>query len=127
MGKESLPLVVVEQDMREPLFVSFAGTTAAVFSARKPGQQGGNEDAVALLTYDRDSGVAIVADGAGGQPEGGRAAALAVREMQRAVAEAARTEASLREAVKEFHRRFYHRVPTEAQLDGLLAGAVPQR
>ena len=33
----------------------------------------------------------------------------------------------LREAVKEFHRRFYHRMPTEAQLDGLLAGAVPQR
>ena len=31
----------------------------------------------------------------------------------------------LRPIVKDFHRRFYHRVPTDAQLDKLLANALP--
>jgi iron complex transport system substrate-binding protein len=33
----------------------------------------------------------------------------------------------LRPAVRDFHRRFYHRDPTGAQLDALLAGALPHR
>jgi iron complex transport system substrate-binding protein len=33
----------------------------------------------------------------------------------------------LRPIVADFHRRFYHRVPTDAQLDKLLANALPAR
>lgn len=33
----------------------------------------------------------------------------------------------LRPIVKDFHRRFYHRVPTEAQLDKLLLHALPEK
>jgi iron complex transport system substrate-binding protein len=36
-----------------------------------------------------------------------------------------RTTADLRADVREFFRLFYHVEPTEAQIDGLLAGAVP--
>src|SRR5688572_15583177 len=99
MGEEPVPLVVLEQDMQEPLLVPFAGTTAAVWTSRKPGRDTPNEDAIALFPYGEGSGVALVADGAGGQPEGGHAAALAIREMQRAVSEAAGTGTSLREAI----------------------------
>ncbi|MCW5773064.1 MAG: iron ABC transporter substrate-binding protein [Rhodospirillaceae bacterium] len=33
----------------------------------------------------------------------------------------------LRPVIKDFHRRFYHRIPTDAQIAALLAGAMPQR
>ena len=43
-------------------------------------------------------------------------------------AEAQFFDVDLRAKAREFHRRFYHRVPTEAQLDALLGepGALPK-
>lgn len=67
---------------------SFAGGTALVFSARSPGEETPNEDAVALIELAPDHGVLAVADGVGGMPAGDRAARVALEELARVLDEA---------------------------------------
>jgi serine/threonine protein phosphatase PrpC len=55
------------------------GGEAVVFSLSKPGRDGPNEDAAAVISLGAEAGVAVVSDGAGGHPSGAKAAALAVR------------------------------------------------
>jgi len=58
---------------------------AVVLSVMKPGREGPNEDAAALIPLGKDAGVAVVSDGAGGHPGGAVAAAIAVRAVCDAV------------------------------------------
>jgi len=69
------------QDMAAPLLVPLADGQACVFTERRPGRETDNEDAVALIPGDADSGVVAVADGLGGLPSGNLAAALALRKL----------------------------------------------
>jgi serine/threonine protein phosphatase PrpC len=58
---------------------------AVVLSLMKPGREGPNEDAAAVISLGKDAGVAVVSDGAGGHPGGAVAAAIAVRAVCEAV------------------------------------------
>ena len=60
---------------------AIAGGRAAVYSLVSPGRGTPNEDAVALLPIGETTAVLIVADGVGGLPGGGDAAACTVRCM----------------------------------------------
>ena len=91
--------IYAARDMDAPEFVPFVGFLAAVFSHRRPGSPTANEDCAALIPYDEVSGVAVVADGLGGSSAGERASAIALREMQRAVAEARAVGGFLRSAI----------------------------
>ncbi len=75
-----------QADTDEAVVLPVGKGVAAVFTKRAPGKdEGGNEDAAAIILVDGESGVMIVADGAGGHFSGGKAAQLAVREMAGAI------------------------------------------
>ena len=89
----------LEEAMESVQLHAFLGGEAAVFSTRAPDKDTPNEDAVALLGFDAESGVALVCDGAGGSPAGEQAASLIVREMITAVDEARQGAAPLRSGI----------------------------
>ena len=72
---------------------------AVVLSIRKPGRDGPNEDAAALIAIGDEAGVAVVSDGAGGHPGGAEAAQLAVRSVCDAVEELGTDVENLRGAI----------------------------
>jgi serine/threonine protein phosphatase PrpC len=72
---------------------------AAIYTARAPGEEDGNEDACVLVPFDEQSGVLAVADGAGGLPAGAKASSLAVHSLRSAVRAAARDGGDLRGAI----------------------------
>ncbi|MFZ1865168.1 MAG: PP2C family serine/threonine-protein phosphatase [Polyangiales bacterium] len=72
---------------------------AVVLSIPKPGQDGPNEDAAALVSLGQQAAVAVVSDGAGGHPGGAEAASLAVRAVCDAVAGLGSDLGTLREAI----------------------------
>ncbi len=72
---------------------------AAIFTARCPLAAGVNEDACALIPYDEESGVIVVADGCGGLPGGERASEIAVSAIRATVRAAAKAGTELRGAV----------------------------
>lgn len=73
--------------------------SAAVFSRRSPDKQTANEDAAALIPFDHQSGVLVVADGLGGLRAGEQASSLALTSLRDALADAAATGAELRGAI----------------------------
>jgi serine/threonine protein phosphatase PrpC len=75
----------LDQDRREPELLSVAGGVVAVYSARCPGKETPNEDAVAVLPVDGKSAVLVVADGLGGTTAGERASALALKQLRRSI------------------------------------------
>ena len=85
--------------MSEAVIHELGNGDAAVFSARCPGRDSPNEDAAALLSFDEDACVLVVADGMGGERAGHEAAACAVRAMRRAIGEADREGWMLRTAI----------------------------
>jgi serine/threonine protein phosphatase PrpC len=58
---------------------------AAIFSRPAPPAADVNEDALLLETFDDESGVLVVADGAGGLPSGEKAAEIAVTALRRSI------------------------------------------
>jgi PPM family protein phosphatase len=73
--------------------------SATVFSRRSPDKQTANEDAAALIPFDHQSGVLVVADGLGGLRAGEQASSLALTSLRDALAEASATGADLRSAI----------------------------
>ncbi|MBW3540064.1 MAG: protein phosphatase 2C domain-containing protein [Planctomycetes bacterium] len=68
-----------EPDVR---YVSIAGGTAALYTARCPGKATPNEDALLALPFGERSAVLAVADGLGGVRAGERASALVVEALE---------------------------------------------
>jgi PPM family protein phosphatase len=68
----------LDQQMQQPAAVTLAGGEAAVFSARCPGKETANEDAMAVAALSASSAVLILADGMGGGRAGEAAARAAV-------------------------------------------------
>lgn len=75
------------------------GVRACVLSIRKPGRDGPNEDAAALVCLGDAATVAVLSDGAGGHPGGAQAAALAVRAVCESVAQLGTDMSNLRGAI----------------------------
>lgn len=91
--------IFTDVDMSHGERFEFCGGEAVVLSIRKPGRDGPNEDAAALIAVGPQSGVAVVSDGAGGHPGGAEAAALAVRAVCDSVAELGGDLPNLRDAI----------------------------
>lgn len=86
-----------EEAPAEGLF-RIAGGAAAVWAAPRPGAAR-SEDALLVLPLGGDSAVLAVADGMGGAPGGGAAAARAVRALAAAVEEGLATGMALQTAI----------------------------
>jgi len=91
--------IFADVDLSQSECFAFAGGEAAVLSARKPGREGPNEDAAALISIGDTAGVAIVSDGAGGHPGGAEAATIAVKAVCDAVSAIGDDVQGLREAI----------------------------
>jgi serine/threonine protein phosphatase PrpC len=76
------PILLLEQDLERGQRHQLAGGEAVAFTARKPGREGPNEDAAALIPVNGGACVLAVADGLGGAPAGATAASLAVRALR---------------------------------------------
>jgi serine/threonine protein phosphatase PrpC len=92
-------VLFLDRNDAEVVLHPFCGGTAAVFSARSPTRDSGNQDAAALIPFDTESGVLVVADGAGGTRGGAQASATTVYELCAALEHAASDSQVLREAV----------------------------
>ena len=77
--------ILADVDMARGERFELGGGEAVVLSLAKPGRDGPNEDAAAVISLGEQAGVAVVSDGAGGHPSGAKAAALAVRAVCDAV------------------------------------------
>ncbi len=74
-------------DMSEAESAQLACGEVAWFTARRPGRDEPNEDSLAVLPISDEAVVLVVADGAGGLRGGADASAIAIRALQRALAE----------------------------------------
>jgi serine/threonine protein phosphatase PrpC len=88
-----------QADFEQPLSAPFIGGEATFFTARAPDKTTPNEDCLALIPFDADSGVLIVADGLGGLPSGSTASQLAIDTMAQVLDEAASADIPLRDAI----------------------------
>ncbi len=97
-------LIVKCARMSSPDVLAVAGGEVAVFSARSPSKQTGNEDAAAIVPVANRGAILAVADGVGGQRSGAQAAELAVQAVAACVA-AASDDAVLRAAILDGFER----------------------
>lgn len=88
-----------ERDMESAEAFSIASGTAAVFTRRSPLKQTPNEDAAALIPFDAETCVLVVADGVGGVRGGQHASRLAVEALWSELAHAARSGIAIRTAI----------------------------
>jgi serine/threonine protein phosphatase PrpC len=88
-----------EQGMTEGETYAIAKGTVGVFSQRCPYKDTPNEDAAALIPYDAETALLVVADGLGGVPAGEQAARIAVKSMESAVRKVSRDGTPLRDSV----------------------------
>ena len=86
-------------DMTKCEYFELPGARAAVLSIRKPGREGPNEDAAALLSLGSAATVLVLSDGAGGHPGGANAAKVAVQAVCDAVTELGNDAENLRSAI----------------------------
>ena len=91
--------IFVDVDMAQGARFELAGGEAVVLSLSKPGRDGPNEDAAAVISLGTEAGVAVVSDGAGGHPGGAKAAALAVKAVCDSVAALGDDIENLRSAI----------------------------
>lgn len=91
--------IFTDVDMTEGERFELGAAEAVVLSIPKPGRDGPNQDAAALVSLGNEAAVAVVSDGAGGHPGGAEAASLAVRSVCASVAELGADLGNLREAI----------------------------
>jgi serine/threonine protein phosphatase PrpC len=91
--------IFTDVDMQRGERFELPGVLAGVLSIRKPGRDGPNEDAAALVCVGDAATVAVLSDGAGGHPGGAQAAMLAVRAVCDSVAQLGSDAGNLRGAI----------------------------
>ncbi len=92
--------IIAEADLAEVEQGSFLGGTVGIFSSPSPDRDGDpNEDAAAVIPFDRWSGALVVADGCGGLPNGGQASRVVVDAIAAELGSARENEQPLRLAV----------------------------
>lgn len=92
-------LLFLGREMTGPELHSFAGGTAAVFTAPAPDRETVNEDGAALIPVDNGSGVIVVADGLGGTRGADQAVKVAIGAIHARLAVGAGNGADLRVAI----------------------------
>jgi serine/threonine protein phosphatase PrpC len=96
---EVTPYLYTQTDLEKPESFYIMGGQAVVYTHRSPDKESVNEDCAALIPYDRDTGVLVIADGLGGQPGGSTASQIAVQSLQQTIQSATQRGISLREAI----------------------------
>lgn len=91
--------ILAETDFADIEIHAVASGRVASYSRRAPDKPTVNEDAAAALTLASQTGLLVVADGAGGFRAGEVASRLAIQEMIDAIVRAPENEDSLRDAV----------------------------
>lgn len=91
--------IYVDRNMSEGEVFSLAAGDAAVYSARAPNKETGNEDSAAVIPFNANAVVLVVADGVGGMPAGAQASGIAVCALRDAVKRAAAQGGELRDAI----------------------------
>ena len=71
----------INQNHSEPVSYQFLHGTATLYSRRSPDKPGDNEDSAALIRFNEDSGVAVVADGLGGVAGGAEASRTVIETL----------------------------------------------
>ncbi len=96
--KPNFPKLFLRQ---ESVFESleFLDGDVGIYSARCPGKTTANEDSVAIIPFDENSGVLVVADGMGGHAAGDLASMTAVQEMAAAIIDARESDQILRSGI----------------------------
>lgn len=72
-----------------------------VFSNKAPGKESINEDSAAIIPYLKDSGVLVVADGAGGLPSGAKASEIAITNLRNSMKACLKKDLPLRTAIMD--------------------------
>lgn len=104
------PKTFFDQRMSVVLQSDFVGGQAVVFSARCPNKETANEDALAIIPVDENSGVLAVADGMGGYAAGEAAAKAAIQEVVSAIHEAIDSGVVIRSAIVDGFERANEKV-----------------
>jgi len=71
----------INQNHGDPVSYQFLQGTATLYSHRSPDKSGDNEDSAALIRFNEDSGVAVVADGLGGVAGGAEASRTVIETL----------------------------------------------
>ena len=87
-GDDTGPRLFLGEDLEVAVLSSFATGQVALFTARSTDKAPGkcNEDASGMFSLGARSAVIAIADGCGGMPRGGEAAALAIRSLRSTLA-----------------------------------------
>jgi serine/threonine protein phosphatase PrpC len=93
------PVLLLQHDMERPESIALPGGRVALFTRRKPGREGPNEDAAGLIPLDKEHVVLVVADGLGGAPAGATASGIAVESLRDSVGACRQNGGELRDAI----------------------------
>ncbi len=100
MGDSGDGMILLEgDDAPEIVEVSIGGGALIAYTCRAPDKETSNEDAVSAIPYGSDAAVLVVADGAGGMPQGRRAARTAIKTLADSLDEAVAEDRPLRGAI----------------------------
>lgn len=76
----SEPIILINTEMTDPEVYEFCGGTICCYADRRVGAKT-NGDSLAIAPFTSDSGVLLIADGAGGTPGGNRASGVAIEKV----------------------------------------------
>jgi len=93
------PKLYCDKDFSDAELHLFAEGEVGVFNKKCPGKDSPNEDSAAIIPFDKNSGILVVADGAGGMPSGARASEATVNALQKSLKEATKKNLPLRTAI----------------------------
>lgn len=93
------PRLYTQSDLQHAQSHAFIHGHASVYTHRAPDKETVNEDCAALIPYEGDTGVLVIADGLGGQPGGETASKTAVDSLVKAMERARRKGLAIREAI----------------------------
>jgi serine/threonine protein phosphatase PrpC len=86
-------------DEPEKVAISVGGGSLIAYTCCAPDKDNANEDAVAAIPYGPDAAVLVIADGAGGMPQGRRAARTAISTLANSLEDAFAESRLLRGAI----------------------------
>ena len=89
--------------------MNFLTGTAVVYTHVSPAKSTPNEDCAAMIPFDEESGVLLIADGLGGLPAGATASQLAANIMAKAVAQHS-SDLNLRDAILDGFEKANHTI-----------------
>jgi len=92
-------VIYTDEDEVLPVLHTLAFGTACAFTVKAPNKETRNEDSIALIPYDEQRGLIVVADGVGGHAKGGDASQIAVHALDKAIREYGESNGDLRDAI----------------------------